>query len=147
MLSMNADHLCKPHLHIPPADTVQGHPSFVEWKRLITTMSAEPATYMKLSGLFSELPPILSDAHIGDLVEHMLPWLNVVFDTFKPHRIMFGSDWPVCNLGGGGDGSWAKWKAVVECILDKRGLTDDERMDIWGGTAARAYGLDLAGHS
>lgn len=139
------DHLCKPHLHIPPADTVQGHPRFIEWKRLITTMAAEPATYMKLSGLFSELPSRLSDAHIDDLVEHMLPWLNVVFDSFKPHRIMFGSDWPVCNLGGGGDGSWAKWKAVVECVLDKRKVTDDDRTAVWGGTAARAYGLDLAG--
>ncbi|CRG89827.1 hypothetical protein PISL3812_06866 [Talaromyces islandicus] len=142
----NADHLCKPNLHIRPEDTVQGHPQFSEWKRLITTMAAEPATYMKLSGLFSELPSTLADAQIGDLVDHMLPWLDVVFDTFKPHRIMFGSDWPVCNLGGGGDGSWAKWKAVVECILDRRRLTDGQRVDIWGGTAVRAYGLDLAGH-
>ena len=113
-------------------------------------MSAEPATYMKLSGLFSELPPALLSSddsnRIGDLVEYMMPWLDVVFETFGPHRIMFGSDWPICNLGGGGDGSWARWKAVVECILDKRGLTHDERLAVWGGTAARAYGLDLAGH-
>jgi L-rhamnono-1,4-lactonase len=110
-------------------------------------MSAEPATYMKLSGLFSELPSSLSDANVGDLVDHMLPWLNVDFVTFTPPRIMFGSDWPICNLGGGGDGSWAKWKAVVECILDKRGSTHDQRTDIWGGTAMRAYGLELAAHN
>lgn len=137
------DHLCKPHLHIPPSETLQGHPNFIEWKQLLTTMAAEPATYMKLSGLFSELPPSMCDAPALELVEYMLPWLDVVFHAFRPHRIMFGSDWPICNIGGGGDGSWARWKAVVECVLDKLRLTDEEKIAVWGGTAARAYGLTL----
>ncbi|KAH8698286.1 amidohydrolase family protein [Talaromyces proteolyticus] len=143
MVAIVINHLCKPNLHISPTAAVSGHPKFLEWKRLISTMAAEPPTYMKLSGLFSELPAQAANIATRDLVEYMLPWLNVVFESFGPQRIMFGSDWPICNLSGGGAGAWAKWHEVVAHILDILGLSDDDKAAVWGGTAAKAYGLDL----
>lgn len=62
-------------------------------------------TYMKISGGFSELPPIRRWEHPGStdwVVELLKPWTDAVFDAFGPSRIMFGSGWPVCNVGGPG---------------------------------------------
>ena len=116
-------------------------------------------TYMKLSGLFSEYPQVSEEITQGDedslidyLVDHARPWTDAVFDAFGPHRVMFGSDWPVCTVGtgatasksgGGRTGAWIRWKKVVERILERRGLSEDEKKDIWGGVAVRAYGLDI----
>lgn len=116
-------------------------------------------TYMKLSGLFSEYPQLSHDLIQADeensvkyLVDHARPWTDTVFDAFGPHRIMFGSDWPVCTVGtgatasttgGGRAGAWIRWRKVVERILEKRGLSEDAKKDVWGGAASRAYSLDI----
>lgn len=156
------DHMCKPNLHISP-NTVNAHHEFLEWKELVTAMAAESrTTYMKLSGLFSEFPPVhqyLKDGVekereesdvIDSIVNHIRPWTDVIFDAFGPHRVMFGSDWPVCTVGNGAalstegnNGAWSRWLAVVERILDTRGLSEDEKRDVWGGVATKAYGLHL----
>ncbi|KAJ5491419.1 hypothetical protein N7539_002986 [Penicillium diatomitis] len=140
------NHMCKPNLHLAPSE-VSSHPEFVEWRDLMLRMAnASPNTYMKLSGAFSELP--LSEANgllaIEDLVAHMKPWTDVLFDAFGCERVMFGSDWPVCNLGGGGNEvSWNRWIQVVEGILDKRGLTPAQQAGVWGGVAVKAYDINL----
>ena len=101
---------------------------------------------MKLSGAFSELLPLRSgsDIDISELVKAIQPWTDAVFDAFGPSRVMFGSDWPVCNIGGGGnDVSWNRWKQVVEGILEARGLTDEEKQGVWGRVAIKAYGIEI----
>lgn len=98
---------------------------------------------MKLSGAFSELPPLDSEPDIPYLVETLRPWTDVVLDVFGPQRIMFGSDWPVCNVGGGGNGTWSRWRDIVEQILDRRGLTVEEKTAVWGQTAVTAYGVEI----
>lgn len=43
---------------------------------------------IKLSGLVTE-------ADLNNFKESdFIPYMDVVFDAFGPHRIMFGSDWP-----------------------------------------------------
>lgn len=67
------------------------------------------------------------------------PWVAAVFRASGPDRIMFGSDWPVCNLGGGGAKvAWRNWRWVVEETLRDQSLSEDEKAAVWGGTAARA---------
>ena len=56
---------------------------------------------------------------------------------------MFGSDWPVCNVGGGGNDAWRRWRMVVEGILERRGLNEEQRRDVWGLVAMKAYGVDI----
>lgn len=107
---------------------------------------ASKKTYMKLSGAFSELPPLSADANpdIASLVERLKPWTDVVFDAFGAERVMFGSDWPVCTIGGGGnDVSWTRWRDVVDGILKKRALTNEENDGIWGRVAVKAYGIEI----
>jgi L-fuconolactonase len=56
-------------------------------------------------------------------------------DCFGAERCMFGSDWPVCLLA-------AEYSDVLELLLQAlSSVSEGERADILGGTAARAYGL------
>ncbi|KAF3481771.1 alcohol dehydrogenase [Arthroderma uncinatum] len=110
---------------------------FIEWKRHITSLSAYPNTYMKLSGLFSELPPLprrvddeLDEAElVSSTVEAIQPWTDAIFTTFGTARVMFGSDWPICNIGGGdNETTWTRWMKIVEMLLERRGTGEDATM-------------------
>jgi len=67
-----------------------------------------------------------------------------VFQEYGADRVMFGSDWPVCNVEGkrGSDGSWADWRSVVEAVLEECGVHGEGRERVWWGTAQEAYGLE-----
>lgn len=106
-------------------------------------MATFPNTYMKLSGAFSEIPSVPTTSQ-EDIINTLEPWTNVVLDTFGPGRIMFGSDWPVCNVGGGGNNvTWSRWRDIVESLLQRRGVGEQEIKGVWGGVAAKAYGVDV----
>jgi L-rhamnono-1,4-lactonase len=88
------------------------------------------------------MPDSLRSPNISStrIFESLFSWLGVVLVTFGPSRTMFGSDWPVCNIGGGED-AWARWRDVVEKTCWMATLSDEARVMIWGGTAKEAYGL------
>ncbi|GIJ91513.1 hypothetical protein Asppvi_010480 [Aspergillus pseudoviridinutans] len=147
-LTLVINHLCKPNLRLPysTSEPITSHPEFLEWKSLVRAMAQYPTTYMKLSGGFSELPPLAStpDPDIASLVDRLQPWTDVILEVFGPERVMFGSDWPVCNIDGGGNTvSWSRWKSVVENILERRGLTEEQKKGVWGEVAAKAYGIKI----
>jgi L-rhamnono-1,4-lactonase len=100
-------------------------------------------TYIKLSGAFSELPnrPTIST----DVASQIKPWVERVVRHFGPRRMMFGSDWPVCNVNGPTDESpWQTWTRAVEKLLG--GLVEpDEQHHVWRTTATEAYKLQLEG--
>ncbi|KAL4936121.1 hypothetical protein BDV06DRAFT_113988 [Aspergillus oleicola] len=142
------NHLCKPNLRLKSTSTepITSNPDFTQWKTQVTTMSHFPKTYMKLSGVFSELPPLdpNTEPDIPSLVDALQPWTEVIFDAFGPERVMFGSDWPVCNVGGGGNEvTWGRGRRVAEGVLKRRGLSEEERRGFWGGVAVEAYGVTV----
>ncbi|KAL3463132.1 hypothetical protein BJX64DRAFT_287622 [Aspergillus heterothallicus] len=142
------NHLCKPNLRLPytSRESITDHPDFLQWKSQITAMAEYSSAYMKLSGSFSELPPLSPDAEpdLDALVETLQPWTDVIFDAFGPERVMFGSDWPVCNVGGGGNSvTWSRWRHIVDNILDKRGLNAQHKANVWGKVAVEAYGVRI----
>jgi L-rhamnono-1,4-lactonase len=100
---------------------------------------------MKLSGAFSELgndAPRVDTSDPKELATRVQAWTDVVFDEFGPQRIMFGSDWPVCNVKGPKEeGSWPVWTDVVEEVLTRRNCTDQEKERVRSGTAREAYNL------
>ncbi|KAB8446214.1 hypothetical protein FH972_025196 [Carpinus fangiana] len=130
------NHLCKP--------------SFVEddfevWKDAISRLAGHARVYMKLSGAFSELLPAGKHGSADEVYERIRPWVRHVFKEFGASRIMFGSDWPVCNAGGPGEKqTWGLWRDVVGVALEdaELGLTDNDKARVWGGTAVEAYSLD-----
>ncbi|KIW81787.1 hypothetical protein Z517_04813 [Fonsecaea pedrosoi CBS 271.37] len=142
------NHFCKPNLRLSAQESLaNSHADFTRWKDCIEHMARHPSTYMKLSGFFSELPEQndTSPTPVTALVERTSPWVDVVFKAFGPSRIMFGSDWPVCNLGGPGVvKSWSHWHDLVEAILASQNLTAEERAKIWSGTAIKAYRIDCS---
>lgn len=129
------NHLCKP-------DFRKDSEQFASWKTEIEKAARLSNTYMKLSGAFSELPDGLKK--IEQIVDLIKPWVDHVLDCFGPSRVMFGSDWPVCNVNGPtGEQSWVSWREVVRLLLEKRSskLSKEESQSIWRGTASEAYRL------
>lgn len=143
------NHLCKPSLHTPPMRDGWQRQNFARWYACMNRFSSHPNVYMKLSGAFSELvrdPTNHDSSHLfppSRIIDQMKPWLDVLFAAFPPWKIMFGSDWPVCNVGGTGNESWGLWRNVVEEILERYEVDEDGREWIWWRTAEEAYRLNL----
>lgn len=98
---------------------------------------------MKLSGAFSEFGEE-DPWPIGKICEYLRFWVSFVFREFGADRVMFGSDWPVCNVKGPkGEGSWPVWREAVETLMEGLGVDEKGKERIWWGTSAEAYGLGL----
>ena len=70
-------------------------------------------------------------------VNDLAPYVHAALDLFGPERLMFGSDWPVCELA-------ASYAQVHQALVDALGpISDNERTLIFGGTATRFYGLSV----
>ena len=121
-LTFVLDHLGKP----PIADSHAPDPAWTSW---LSQMAAEPNVVCKLSGMVTE-------AHWATWTPADLqPYADVAIDAFGPQRLMFGSDWPVCVLA-------ATYTEVANTTRDLLArLTDSDRAAVFGGTAARVYGL------
>ncbi|KAK8056439.1 amidohydrolase [Apiospora rasikravindrae] len=130
------NHLCKPDLTVTNIHT---DTSFIAWRTAMFTLSKCSSTYMKLSGLFSEMDDWLKKRPVEDIFDAIMPWLSVVLAAFGPSRIMFGSDWPVCTVGV--DGAWGKWRSIVDRLCYMASLGEDDMKMILSGTALEAYGI------
>jgi L-fuconolactonase len=103
------------------------------WTSWIAAMAALPNVTCKLSGLITEAP---WDAWTPDLIR---PYADHVLSCFGAGRVMFGSDWPVCELAG-------RYADVLELTQDLlAGATESERADVLGGTACRTYRIHTSG--
>jgi L-fuconolactonase len=101
---------------------------FAEWAAAIAGLAASPNVTAKVSGLVTE-----ADWRSWR-VDDLRPYVTEAVRVFGTERLMFGSDWPVCLLAA----SYAQVKAALAETLPDGALTD-----VFGGTAARAYGLRL----
>ena len=99
------------------------------WASDIADLSLMPNVAVKLSGLVTEAD------HNAWTVEQLRPYADVLIEAFGPDRIIFGSDWPVCLLAT----SYEVWVATATALM--AGLTEAERQQIFGATAARWYRL------
>ncbi|PSN67116.1 hypothetical protein BS50DRAFT_382998 [Corynespora cassiicola Philippines] len=134
------NHLCKPDL----SEGAAGWASFGRWADALSALAGDGNVFMKLSGAFNEFEPKPTPQDPGEIVAALKPFLDRVRAVF-PERLMFGSDWPVCNVGGpkGEDGSWGVWYQVVEKWMEGEALDDKDRDSVWWGAAAKAYGVDI----
>ncbi|KAH9863758.1 hypothetical protein J1614_009690 [Plenodomus biglobosus] len=125
------NHLCKPPLPSPPSPA---------YTNALSPLSSDPATFMKFSGALNEYR-LLSATDPSPLVAALEPTLAFMATIF-PSRLMFGSDWPVCNVGGpaGEDGNWRLWKEVVGMCTP--GWSAREEESLWWEAGCRAYGID-----
>jgi len=97
------------------------------WREDVEELSKISNITCKLSGLMAYCAPGTSS------FETIEPYVDHVLKCFGPDRILWGSDWPVVNLGKG----LKEWIAVTRQILDK--FSHDEAEAIANGTAQRIY--------
>ena len=97
------------------------------WKENIETIAGFKNVHCKLSGMITEAN--WSDWSTRDFTKY----LDVVFESFGPDRLMFGSDWPVCKLAG----SYADTVSLVEKNIS--GLPEKSRRSVMGENALDFY--------
>lgn len=99
-----------------------------DWKIAIERLARRPNVICKISGIIARLP-VDGDA------EDLAPIVNHCLAAFGPDRVVFGSDWPVCLLGG----TLARWVELLRQIVATR--PPDERRKLWAENANRFYTL------
>jgi L-fuconolactonase len=120
-LRMVIDHLAKPRIKLHLVD---------EWLPHVRAAARYPNVFCKLSGMVTE-----ADWDRWT-VDDLRPYVLAAVEAFGPDRLMFGSDWPVCELAAG----YEEVHAALSQTLGS--LSEHERSAIFGGTAARFYGLE-----
>ena len=97
------------------------------WKQGVAALARESTMACKLSGLVTEAGS--ADASL------LAPAVNHLLEVFGPKRMMWGSDWPVCELVC----SYGDWRATTDTLLSRLGAS--EREQILSGTARAIYGI------
>lgn len=130
------DHAAKPAL----AHTTAGHwnREWAEpWRKGLAELAARPGVHCKLSGLLTEAGGAARQGGPAGLAAVRPVW-ETLLALFGPHRLMWGSDWPVLNLAS----SYAEWVSLSEALLHD--LPADAQHAVRHGNAQRFYGLDAA---
>jgi L-fuconolactonase len=104
------------------------HEPTASWQAALAELGGSPTVSAKISGLFAR-SGTRSDADAA-----VRGAVAAAIETLGPHRLMFGSDWPMSTLAGD-----------YEAIVDRTAralpdLTADESRSVWGRTAERLYG-------
>jgi L-fuconolactonase len=115
------DHIAKPRIQAGEVEP---------WRRHLVELARRPNVACKLSGMVTEA----DFAAWTD--EGLTPYFDGALEAFGPRRLMFGSDWPVCEVAC----AYARWKGIVERFAAK--LSADERDRIMGGAAIEIYNLN-----
>ena len=122
-LRLILDHLAKPPI---------GR-DLTTWSELLQRAAACPNVFAKVSGLY----PARGDRHPWT-VDDLRPAFAVALEAFGVERLMFGSDWPICEVAGG-------YRRVMRALLGlASGLTVTELSALRGDTAVHCYGLKMS---
>ncbi|WP_409367783.1 amidohydrolase family protein [Lysinibacillus sp. 38-6] len=84
-LRVVVNHIAKPNIAEQQLDG---------WKEAMEKIAMYPNAMCKLSGLVTEA------THQNWTLAEFQPFITHVVNVFGTERVMFGSDWPVCNLSG-----------------------------------------------
>jgi L-fuconolactonase len=86
--------------------------------------------------VFCKLSGLVTEADWTQWTPNQLrPYLDVAFDSFGPHRLLMGSDWPVCTVAA----DYSRTVAIIDNYLDGRPAADREA--VMGGNAERLWNL------
>ncbi len=116
------------HCGNPPRDPTER----IRWRASVTDLSRElNVVACKLSGLFGSVDPG------RDLVTQCREIVDDVASAFGLERLMFGSDWPVCRIGG----SIQAWINCFNFIIAD--WPESARQRVLATNASRVYHLDV----
>ena len=116
------DHLAKPPI---------GEGRISPWREDLERLAQFPNVCCKLSGLVTEA----KWKHWQPAEFHR--YLDIVIEAFGTHRVMIGSDWPVCTLSG-------DYASTMRLVIDyAQQFPAKVREDILGGNCARFYNVNI----
>jgi L-fuconolactonase len=92
------DHCAKPAIRDQKLDP---------WRKHLCELAALPNVACKISGLVTEAHPVRCNA------PNLKPYARHALDCFGFDRVLFGGDWPVCNIAS----SFENWLAALKAIL------------------------------
>ena len=99
------------------------------WHDNISELAKRPNVTAKISGVVAYADP---EIWIADTLR---PWAEHTISSFGWERVVWGSDWPVCTLGGG----LLPWVAATHALLE--GASADEKQKLLSGNARRIWSL------
>ena len=111
------------HLAKPP----RGLPELAEWRTQMARVARNPGAVAKVSGL--------RRAGATYSVEALRPVWEAALELFGPERLMFGSDWPVCELAS----SYRRWVETLDAILSD--ASEAQLRQLYRDTATAFYRL------
>lgn len=114
------DHIAKPGIK---SGEIEG------WKEAMIKLAEFSNVYCKVSGMITEAN------WYSWRMEDFIPYLDVVSEAFGPHRILYGSDWPVCLVAG----SYGKMLGIVQEYFNS--FTAAQQQAFFGGNAMQFYNL------
>ncbi len=100
-----------------------------DWRRGMEAVARHKNVVGKVSGIIASAKP----GHWS--VDDLAPIVNHTLDVFGPDRVMFGGDWPVCNLGA----DYQQWYAALRAIVASR--SESEQRRLFRDNALRHYRL------
>jgi L-fuconolactonase len=116
------DHLGKPPIAVGGS---------TQWRRDFARVASADNVWCKLSGLVTEADwAAWTDSDLA-------PYIREAIDRFGVRRLLFGSDWPVCELAA----SYGQVLQTVRCAV--RDLDRAEKSRIFGLNAIEVYRLEL----
>ncbi|RUY84607.1 amidohydrolase, partial [Mesorhizobium sp. M7A.F.Ca.CA.001.12.2.1] len=114
------------HCGVPDIKGGAEHP----WREHMSEIAWRPNVMAKISG-------VVAYADAGSwTVETLRPYVEHTINSFGWDRVVWGSDWPVCTLGGG----LSTWVAATHALLS--GCSIAERDRLLSGNARKLWRLD-----
>ena len=95
----------------------------------MAALAAETNTVCKISGIIANVPKEWGTTDLAPIVKHCM-------NVFGPDRVLFGSDWPVCLLGG----TLKKWVTTLKEIVSDSPLASQRKL--FAENAIRYYRLN-----
>jgi predicted TIM-barrel fold metal-dependent hydrolase len=105
---------------------------FPLWNEHISEFARLPNVACKVSGIIAYADPN------GKMVDHLRPYVEHSIISFGWDRVVWGSDWPVCNKTA----SLTRWVEVTHELLC--GTSESEKEKMLSRNACRIYRLNEA---
>ncbi len=118
------DHLMKPKI------CNNNQEEFIQWKKGMYKLSKLENVYCKFSGMVTEASEKWTD-------QDLKPYVDEILNIFTDKKIMWGSDWPVCNLRT----NYLGWYNTATNLTEKLSLAEKE--NIFYNNAKSFYKLKI----
>ena len=118
------DHLMKPKIcNNDPKE-------FDNWKNIMSKLSNLDNVYCKLSGMVTEACENWTE-------QDLKPYVDEILNMFTDKKILWGSDWPVCNLRT----DYIGWLNTAQNLTNNLSL--DQKQNIFYENAIKFYKLKI----